>query len=174
MNSDKLLDLVVDGKQPSVDDVKEHFAETIFWNWQDSVGVALDDPQRIEMAYPLSVGDVYCSPEDEDQHHDKSLTFECGECTVGVGVIHVTDRDESARPQDAEFIANLPVYVPVLFREIAKLTKQRDDLLAAAVTMSDSDWALFRMDVRPDDDSVNNISVKQWRQIRKAIQDTTP
>ncbi len=131
ITADQLTDLCSDGKRPSVEQIAEHFRSTIFWNWAEPVAEGLDDESRIECEFPLTVGEAQLQTPDEPADGvERLLRFESGECVVSVATMYESGSDETAREVDAHFVACLPVYLPVLFREIATLTRERDDLAA--------------------------------------------
>lgn len=124
LTADKLTDLCCDGLRPTVEEIAEHFEGTIFWNWAESVAKGLDDDNRIQVELPLA---VYESSNDEG-YISRRLRFECGECSIDVGSVYEGPNDETATETDAHFVANLPVYVPALFRKIRELQQTIDNI----------------------------------------------
>ena len=120
LTANQVSDRCTDNNRPTVEEIAEHFRDTIFWNWALSVGEGLDDPQRIEVEYPLA---VYGADPNEDGEVDRRIWFVSGECSIPVATAHETSSDETAHETDAHFSANLPVYIPVLFRRIAERQK---------------------------------------------------
>lgn len=102
-----------------VSEIAEHFEETIFWNWVESISVALNDRDRLNGEIPLIVGEGPVN---------YPIQFEYGETLFTVATVHVTDRDDSAHETDAHFVACLPVYIPTLFRRIQQLEQELERL----------------------------------------------
>lgn len=110
LTADQVSDRCSGNNRPTVQEIADHFRDTIFWNWADGIKNGLSDQSRIDCEFPLSVTD---RPEVEGI--DRVLRFESGECCIAVATIHESDSDETATKHDAHFVANLPVYMPVLF-----------------------------------------------------------
>lgn len=144
--AEKLTDRITDGERPAVDEIAKHFADTIFWNWGEPVSKGLDDESRIECEFPFRVRSL-ADLEDEATIH--SLIFESGELTLTVGTIHEGRSDETAREVDAQFVACLPVYLPVLFREIASLREQLAAVERKATLADKLAKAVERMKTQP-------------------------
>ncbi len=142
ITSDELSDRCTENDRPSVEEIAEHFQDTIFWNWAETVGIGLDDSQRIECEYPLTVSS---KEPDEDGCIDRHIRFDSGECSLTVATAHQWESDETATQVDAEFIANLPVYVPALFRRIRDSQAEANQLRNEAATANLKRIALDRI-----------------------------
>jgi hypothetical protein len=138
LTSQQVCDRCCENERPTVAEVASHFEGTIFWNWALSVGDGLDDQQRVDVELPLTVHEA---DPNEDGEINRQIWFESGECSIPVATAHEGRSDETARDIDAHFIANLPVYVPALFRRIKELEaandtlKQRCELLEGDVSI---------------------------------------
>ena len=108
----------------TIEEAKELFARTIFYNWLDPVDEGLADPDHADAEYPLKViqppPPAYRKPDDGKDGY-ALLRFEAGETSIDVAEVHITPGEESATLADARFIAELPVVVPLLLRRIAEL-----------------------------------------------------
>lgn len=125
LTASKVTDIRCDGLSPAMGDIELHFEQTIFWNWDGTLSESLDEQSRIDCEWPLSVREM---PADEDGCIERHLRFELGECSITVATVYEGTSDETARPEDAEFIACLPIYLPVLFRSIRDLRAENDRL----------------------------------------------
>ncbi len=100
--------------------IAEDFSGTIFWNYTDP----WPTDAQCEFEYPLVIrrGDGTS----DEQYDVRYLTFESGEASVGVAEMRVAKPDADAEfwctDADARFIANLPVYIPVLLETIRRQT----------------------------------------------------
>lgn len=130
LTAEQVSDRCTDNDRPTVAEIAEHFEDTIFWNYHGSIDAHLDDPSRIECEYPLTVQES-ASDDEEVGYTERWLRFESGECTVQVATVYEGTSDETAREEDAHFIANLPVYIPAMFRELTRLREHNAELLAA-------------------------------------------
>jgi hypothetical protein len=125
LTAQRVSDRCSDNDRPSVAEVAEHFRDTIFWNWAEGVADGLDDESRIDCEFPLAVCE---RPPDEDGQIERNLVFESGECSITVATAYEGTSDETAREVDAHFIANLPVYMPAMFRRIKELVAENTAL----------------------------------------------
>jgi hypothetical protein len=132
-----------DENEMSVGDIKRLFAQTIFWNWAESVDEGLKDSNRREdCEWPLELNPAR-QEEGEDPHADQWLTFEMGECSITVARVFIkppeADAESTATPDDAEFIAKLPLIIPTLFRRIAELEGLERTVRKWGDTMTDDE-----------------------------------
>lgn len=137
ITSQQLSERCTDNNRPTPEEIAKHFESTIFWNWCVTVDGGLDDEARIECEYPLDVSEPLADLED-DRAATQSIHFVSGELTMLVATMHYSRSDEAARVEDGHFIANLPVYIPALFR---KLREQAEKIEELEATLEDEEAA---------------------------------
>jgi hypothetical protein len=104
-------------QMPTVREIADAFGNTIFWNSFNPWPGIDKDPEL-----PLEVNE---GKPDEDSNRTVHLVYGSGEIDVTVATIFPANANQDAecRTTDADvaFVANLPVYVPALLKQIDDL-----------------------------------------------------
>jgi hypothetical protein len=99
-------------KTPTIDEIARAFSQTIFWNY----GLPFPGDDRCEPEPELAIS--YRPSEDPDERDTALLSFGSGECDIAVAEMRLIKAHEDAEngvtTADVEFIAKLPVYLPIL------------------------------------------------------------
>ena len=111
---------VDDTYDPTADDVAAAFSETIFWNY----GLPWPGDRSRDPEFPLTAS--LSTPADPDERWlVSSLGWEGGEVSINVATMRPIrkgeDRESGITTDEVMFIANLPVYIPVLLATIDRL-----------------------------------------------------
>jgi hypothetical protein len=116
----------------TVEQIKQLFSETIFWNYL--VAWPGDD-----MKEPEGELSLFEREPDEDGDRCVTLRFEPGEIAVHVATMHPARKDQDSEGRtndyDVDFLQKLPVIMPVLLAEIDRLHRQSQILTAERLVL---------------------------------------